>query len=394
MKVKELSYNITGGVMINEIELDNQDYEVDEVIDNNKLMAYDIAVFYNTYNLSTLMKWWGKKLIVPDFQRANVWNIKKASEFVDSILRGLPVPSMFIYDDMEKNRYLVVDGQQRLNSLYSYIKRGMYGDSVFRLVGNIHPNWTGRTFEELDQEDKDRLEDTLLNITVMRQIAPDDGQSSMYLAFQRINTGGIALTAQEIRMAVSYGELARYINQLSADEKLRKWDFLRSKNNRTFGNYSQIQELLLKFWAYYFNYPKQYTGSSTREFLDVFFDQQKDFDKPKKKRNSVIYHSKEEFIEVFDAAFDEVIQLSVEDLSPYTRPAQTFLEAIWVGLTYRKLVLGKSINSENLSSYIKNWKYSIGEEKFSELFQARRTSSIKSAYERINAGIEYFSGEF
>ncbi len=380
--------------MINEIELDNQDYEVDEVIDNNKLMAYDIAVFYNTYNLSTLMKWWGKKLIVPDFQRANVWNIKKASEFVDSILRGLPVPSMFIYDDMEKNRYLVVDGQQRLNSLYSYIKRGMYGDSVFRLVGNIHPNWTGRTFEELDQEDKDRLEDTLLNITVMRQIAPDDGQSSMYLAFQRINTGGIALTAQEIRMAVSYGELARYINQLSADEKLRKWDFLRSKNNRTFGNYSQIQELLLKFWAYYFNYPKQYTGSSTREFLDVFFDQQKDFDKPKKKRNSVIYHSKEEFIEVFDAAFDEVIQLSVEDLSPYTRPAQTFLEAIWVGLTYRKLVLGKSINSENLSSYIKNWKYSIGEEKFSELFQARRTSSIKSAYERINAGIEYFSGEF
>ena len=380
--------------MINEIELDNQDYEVDEVIDNNKLMAYDIAVFYNTYNLSTLMKWWGKKLIVPDFQRANVWNIKKASEFVDSILRGLPVPSMFIYDDMEKNRYLVVDGQQRLNSLYSYIKRGMYGDSVFRLVGNIHPNWTGRTFEELDQEDKDRLEDTLLNITVMRQIAPDDGQSSMYLAFQRINTGGIALTAQEIRMAVSYGELARYINQLSADEKLRKWDFLRSKNNRTFGNYSQIQELLLKFWAYYFNYPKQYTGSSTREFLDVFFDQQKDFDKPKKKRNSVIYHSKEEFIEVFDAAFDEVIQLSVEDLSPYTSPAQTFLEAIWVGLTYRKLVLGKSINSENLSSYIKNWKYSIGEEKFSELFQARRTSSIKSAYERINAGIEYFSGEF
>ena len=380
--------------MINEIELDNQDYEVDEVIDNNKLMAYDIAVFYNTYNLSTLMKWWGKKLIVPDFQRANVWNIKKASEFVDSILRGLPVPSMFIYDDMEKNRYLVVDGQQRLNSLYSYIKRGMYGDSVFRLVGNIHPNWTGRTFEELDQEDKDRLEDTLLNITVMRQIAPDDGQSSMYLAFQRINTGGIALTAQEIRMAVSYGELARYINQLSADEKLRKWDFLRSKNNRTFGNYSQIQELLLKFWAYYFNYPKQYTGSSTREFLDIFFDQQKDFDKPKKKRNSVIYHSKEEFIEVFDAAFDEVIQLSVEDLSPYTRPAQTFLEAIWVGLTYRKLVLGKSINSENLSSYIKNWKYSIGEEKFSELFQARRTSSIKSAYERINAGIEYFSGEF
>ena len=147
-------------------------------------------------------------------------------------------------------------------------------------------------------------------------------------------------------------------------------------------------------YADYFNYPNQFTGSSTRELLDSFFDQQKDIDKPKKKRNSVVYHSKEEFTKVFEAAFDEVIQLSEEDLSPYKRPAQTFLESIWVGLTYRKLVLGKSINSEKLPSAIKNWKNSIGEDKFSELFQARRTSSIKSAYERINAGIEYFSGEF
>lgn len=69
--------------------------DLDEEIDNNKLMAYDIAVFYNTYNLSTLMKWWGKKLVIPDFQRTYVWSIKKASEFVDSMLRGLPVPSMF-----------------------------------------------------------------------------------------------------------------------------------------------------------------------------------------------------------------------------------------------------------------------------------------------------------
>ena len=93
---------------------------VDEEIDSNKLTAYDIAVFYNTYNLSTILKWWGGKLVVPDYQRSYVWNLKQASEFVDSMLRGLPIPSIFFYDDTENSRFLVVDGQQRLKSLYYF----------------------------------------------------------------------------------------------------------------------------------------------------------------------------------------------------------------------------------------------------------------------------------
>lgn len=371
--------------------VDNE--EVDEVIDNNKLMAYDIAVFYNTYNLSTLIKWWNNKLIVPDFQRSYVWNQKKASEFVDSMLRGLPVPSMFFYDDIDNSRLLVVDGQQRLRSLYLFIKEKRFGDQVFKLMGNIHPKWQGKCYDELEPEDRDRLEDALMNITVMRQLAPDDGQSAMYLAFQRINTGGITLKAQEIRMAVSYGPLAIYIDELAKDERLKKWDFLTSKQQKTADNFSPIQEFLLKFWAYYFSYPK-ITGSSTRTFLDEFFDSQKDFDKPTRPKQGQSYLSKKQFEEAFNAAFEVVNKLSLEDISPYTKPTQTFLEAIWVGLTYRKLRLHKEINVEKLPSYIANWKNAIGDDEFSKLFQARRTSSTKSALERIKAGIEYFSGDF
>lgn len=386
----EIEKNLQG---LEGAKFENEENDADEEIDDNQLMAYDIAVFYNTYNLSTLMKWWGEKLIVPDFQRAYVWSLKQASEFVDSILRGLPVPSMFFYDDRDNSRYLVVDGQQRLNSLHAYIKDKKYAGEKFCLKGNIHPKWAGKSYEELEDEDKDRLEETLMNITLMRQLMPDDGQSAMYLAFQRINTGGRSLKAQEIRMAVSYGPLAKYIDELSRDQRFDKWDFLRTKSQRMNDDYSPIQEFLMKFFAYYLSYPDKFSGASTRSFLDDFFDRQKEFDKPKKKRQGVTYFSKQEFEKAFEAAFDIMISLDIKILAPYEKPTQTFLEAIWVGLTYRKLQVGKDVDVVKLESHIKEWKKKIGKDKFSELFQARRTSSLRSAKERIKEGIRYFEGE-
>lgn len=376
-------------------EMMNEDLQnnPDEEIDNNILTESDIAVFYNTYNLSTLLKWWNKKLVIPDFQRAYVWNIKKASEFVDSMLRGLPVPSMFFFDDTENNRLLVVDGQQRLHSLYAFIQEEQFSGKEFRLTGNIHPDWADRTFSELKEDDRERLSDALMNITVMRQLSTDAGQSAMYLAFQRINTGGITLSAQEIRMAVSYGELARKLYDLAKDSRFDKWAFLRTKAQRTNENYAPIQELILKFWTYYFRYPK-FTGSSTRTLLDDFFDTQRDLDKPKKRKQEVTYYSWQTLMEAFDAAFDIVNGLPLDSIAPFSKPTQTFLEAIWVGLTHRKLRLNKSINLATLPSYISEWKNTIGEPEFTRLFQARRTSSTNSAFERIDAGISYFAGDF
>lgn len=299
----------------------------------------------------------------------------------------------FFYDDTENNRLLVVDGQQRLHSLYAFIKDEKFAGKTFKLTGNIHPNWKGKTYSELEDDDRDRLDDALMNITVMRQLAPDDGQSSMYLAFQRINTGGITLRAQEIRMAVSYSDLAKNLYVLSKDIRFDKWDFLRTKVQKENENYAPIQELILKFWAYYFQYPK-FTGGSTRSMLDDFFDTQRNLDKPKKRKQEVTYYSWETLMETFDAAFDIVNQLPLESISPFTRPTQTFLEAIWVGLTHRKMKLNKEINTSSLPAYIAEWKNSIGETEFSRLFQARRTSSVSSALERIEAGIQYFAGDF
>lgn len=375
--------------LMNPVCFDETDY--DEDMPDNKLTAYDIAVFYNTYNLSTLLKWWGTKLIVPSFQRSYVWNQRQASEFVDSILRGLPVPSLFFYDD--NGKYLVVDGQQRLTSLHKFIAEKKFNGKTFKLIGNIHENWRNKSFDKLEQEDKDRLVDALLNATVMRQLQPDDGQSSMYLAFQRINTGGMSLKAQEIRMAVSFGPLAEFLDKISRSEFFDKWPFLRNDLQRKNGNYSSIQELILKFWTYFIK-RESLIGSSSRSLLDDFFSEQKDFDMPRKRKPGVKYYSKSELSDLFQCVLDEISIFSVDDLSPFSKPAQSYLEAIWVGLANRKLILKKEINKDTLIEFTKEWKNAIGEQKFSELFQARRSSSMTSVNERITAAIDYFSKDF
>ena len=292
-------------------EKDSNDYrdESDELLDgeysdldyektNNELTAYDIAVFYNTYNLSALMKWWGKKLIVPDFQRSYIWNQKQASEFVDSILRGLPVPSMFFYDDTENNQLLVIDGQQRLTSLYKYIEEKKFNDRPFKLIGDIHSGWINKDYDNLKDNDRERLNDTLLNITVMRQLRPNDGQSSMYLAFQRINTGGRSLNSQEIRMAVSYGPLSRMVSKLATESVFNQWLFLRTEADRKNNNYSRIQELIVRFWVLLFSDERPLSGT-IRSSLDSFFSNNKDFNMPARRKIDNKYYSEEELLTAF-----------------------------------------------------------------------------------------------
>src|SRR5690606_39011915 len=59
---------------------------------------------------------------IPGFQRHFVWDIKKASKLIESLLLGLPVPQLFLYESA-RNKFLVIDGQQRMMSIFYFIKK-------------------------------------------------------------------------------------------------------------------------------------------------------------------------------------------------------------------------------------------------------------------------------
>ena len=374
--------------------LKNYDDDSEKIEDNN-LLGYDISVFYNTYNLSVLMKWIEKgKLIVPEFQRSYTWDKKQASSFIDSLLRGFPIPSLFIYEDRDTDKYLIVDGQQRLLSLHKYIT-GKFNkeEKPFKLIGeSIHKKWVDKAFNELG-DDKDKLEDTLLNITTIRQVKTDGDRTSIYIIFQRLNTGGTPLKAQEVRMAISYGELAKYIDEISNRTVFSKWSFLTTEKEKNSNNNYRIQEFLLKIFAFYFEYVNgTLSGGSMRGFLDIFFDKEKNFDNPIKKDGSLKYYSKSEFEKIYYIIENVVDELDEADLSPFgEKPMLSFAVAVLIGIVYYYINVNPSerINYSIIKKSIPKWKTKIGIQKFEELFQPRRTS-LGSVKEQIEASIEFF----
>ena len=143
-------------------------------------------------------------IYVPKFQREFVWDIKDASRFVESLLLGLPVPSIFLSKEFDTGKLLVVDGQQRLLSL-QYFYEGIWKPTgaQFRLKG-VQADFEGKTYQTLQDENRRQLDDAILHAIVFKQDEPSEDESSVYEVFQRLNTGGKKLTPQEVRSAVHH----------------------------------------------------------------------------------------------------------------------------------------------------------------------------------------------
>ena len=84
---------------------------------------YDISTSPNDFNIKTLFDFIGSGVVkIPGFQRNYVWDIKRASKLIESLLIGIPIPQIFLYEEA-KNRFIVIDGQQRYMTLYYFMKK-------------------------------------------------------------------------------------------------------------------------------------------------------------------------------------------------------------------------------------------------------------------------------
>ena len=90
--------------------------------DDSSVVSYDISIIPNDFNVLTINSLIESNIIsMPAFQRNYVWDKKRASRFIESLILGLPVPQIFLYQ-LERNRYSIIDGQQRLLTIYFFIK--------------------------------------------------------------------------------------------------------------------------------------------------------------------------------------------------------------------------------------------------------------------------------
>lgn len=263
----------------------NEEYAIKE---------YDITASPNDFNIKTLFDFIESgALVIPGFQRNYVWDIGRASKLIESILLGLPIPQIFLYEE-SRNRFLVIDGQQRLMSIYYFIKQrfpkkekrvelrrifGEHGkipdeitedDTYFRKfnltlsepVPGQKNRFHGLNYSTLGDLKLGLDMRTVRNV-IVKQNLPDNDNSSVFEIFNRLNSGGINLRPQEIRACLYHSEFYNMLFKINNDERWR-----RLLNSPEADLHARDVEILLRSYAMLIE-GKKYKPSMTK-FLNNF----------------------------------------------------------------------------------------------------------------------------
>lgn len=199
------------------------------------------------------------------FQRQFVWTKKQMDRFVESLLRGYPVPGIFLVRQNPDNKLLVLDGQQRLETLRRFYK-GMHNKKLFSLQ-HVAPEFKGLSYGSLPEDLQNILDDSFMQATIVNA-TDDESYEAAYQIFERLNSGGTQLTPHEVRVALFSGSLMRKIAELNSDPN---WRTLYGPKNPRLRDHELITRILAlsEFEARYRRPLKSFLNDFTRAFRNT-----------------------------------------------------------------------------------------------------------------------------
>lgn len=186
--------------------------------------------------------------LTPDFQRqANVWDVKRKSRLIESILLKIPLPSFYFSEDADGG-YAVVDGLQRLCAVFHFKNVALLNKETgarlapLRLKGLQYlKELEGKAFAELDRKFQRRISELEITANIIRANTPS---AVKFNVFARLNQGGMPLNAQEIRNAIFPGGWRNELRALAESE-----DFVEATDGKVRINRQQDMELVLRYVA-------------------------------------------------------------------------------------------------------------------------------------------------
>jgi hypothetical protein len=314
-----------------------------------------------------------EEILVPPFQRGFVWSQPKSSRFIESLLLGLPVPGIFLAEEAESRKQLVIDGQQRLKSL-RFFYEGYFNPRVedatrrvFTLEGVQKP-FSGRTYATLDQRDRIRLDTAIIHSTIIKQTSPPSDDTSLYHIFERLNTGGLRLTAQEIRSALYHGPLLKAVSTLNEEPCWRT--LFGRKHSRL-----KDQELILRFFALF--YDRGTYQRPMHEFLSKFAS----------KHRSPSPSDLKQFEDLFRDTCQGILDdLGAQAFRPEGRLNVALADALMVGVAVRL-----SLTETGLPSMKASFSSLMADKEFLQATQ-RSTADEAQVALRIQKSIAAFTG--
>jgi len=228
----------------------------DDIIDSSddvSFAEYDVSASPNDFNVKTLFDFIGSGVVkIPGFQRNYVWDIKRASRLIESIIIGIPIPQIFLYEEA-RNRFIVIDGQQRYMTIYYFMKKRFprnekrlelrlifdqnkgipdailsnnqyFTDFNLKLPtsqSNQSNKFNGLNYSTLDEEDGLSFDLRTIRNIIIKQNSPDDEHSVVFEIFNRLNSGGVNLKPQEIRTSLFHSKFYDMLYKINLNSKWR-----------------------------------------------------------------------------------------------------------------------------------------------------------------------------
>ena len=239
------------------------------------------------YNLGTLTDLIQTKAIdlSPEYQRRFRWDDERKSKLIESFLMNVPVPPIFLNED-SYGQYSVIDGKQRLNAIFEFF-RGRLKLKGLKVFSDIN----GLNYDDLPT----RLQSVIKTRPTMRAIIilRQSDEDVKFEVFQRLNTGGVRLNAQEIRNSAYTDNLNNLILDLSVSRQFHRLLGIKSRDKSAIYQEMRDAELVLRYFTFRENWGS-FSGGMKRS-MDRFMAHNREM------KESELKELKADFIKTLDA---------------------------------------------------------------------------------------------
>ncbi|MHC1712518.1 MAG: DUF262 domain-containing protein [Solidesulfovibrio sp.] len=243
----------------NDAELEGSDTSSDDVGISSPFETSQIRIEPKPTQMDALIKRLRHQEIdiSPDFQRsAGIWTDKVQSRLIESLLLRIPIPA-FYFDATDDNKWIVVDGLQRLTTIKRFVVDQSLSLTGLQFLG---ADYKDRHFRDLPRSIQRRIEEADIVLYLIKPGTPPDVK---FTVFQRINTGGLPLSAQEIRHALNQGPITTTLKGLAESK-----EFVTATAGGVSPNRMADRECVLRFIAFTLIDPVEYKTDDFDLFLN------------------------------------------------------------------------------------------------------------------------------
>lgn len=203
----------------------------------------------------------GRLKLNPEFQRYYIWDDNTASRLIESVFLEIPIPVIYLAED-EDSKYSVIDGQQRLRSLFRFL------DNDLELKGlQVCKELNGKKYHDLSSDWQNKFENYTIRVIEIRK---DSHSAVKFEIFERLNRGSFKLNDQELRNCIYRGKYNDLLKELAGDKDFLFLLGLKEPHKRMFD-----RELVLRFLSFYHNTYLKYV-SPMKRFFNIDMEKYRD----------------------------------------------------------------------------------------------------------------------